>query len=265
MIFYADELWWPIYKNPFTKDGSYGVKWSAFIYDNTINNYSNILENTKVYTLRVSPKTDLKYQRLVDFVNYETENKRDVIICVEENKRDNIKKVISDLSLENTTSIREKDPKWLVHSTTEELWKSIKKTGALLSPSELKKRKINVHEIGLKALLEPDDYSDYVMLDILDGCGEIVVSSRQLGYICTDANVSYKPGVRLYFDAHRIIQDGIATRDGLHILKVKRELTLDKYLVSVVTKELLNKDEMWTPTLYTKFANKYFEDIIGNV
>ena len=32
------------------------------------------------------------------------------------------------------------------------------------------------------------DYSEYIMLDVLNGCGEIVVNSRQLGYVCTDAS-----------------------------------------------------------------------------
>ena len=53
-------------------------------------------------------------------------------------------------------------------------------------------------EIGLKMLLEPMDYSDYVMLDVLEGCGELVVNSRQLGYVCTDPNIPYSPGIRLY-------------------------------------------------------------------
>lgn len=35
--------------------------------------------------------------------------------------------------------VRESDPKWMVHSTTEKSWASIRQTGALLSPTELKK------------------------------------------------------------------------------------------------------------------------------
>jgi hypothetical protein len=35
-------------------------------------------------------------------------------------------------------------------------------------------------------------YSDYVMLDVPDGCGELVVNSRQIGYICVDPNIMKK-------------------------------------------------------------------------
>ncbi|WP_373844890.1 hypothetical protein [Clostridium sp.] len=70
-----------------------------------------------------------------------------------------------------------------MHSTTIEAWQSIREMGVLLAPSELKKLNKTIIEIGLKPLLEPKDYSDYVMPDILNGCGEIVVNSRQLGYV----------------------------------------------------------------------------------
>lgn len=262
MIFYADKTWSPLNANPFSTDGEYGEDWSAFIYDTAIDYYSNVLKNAKVYTLRVSPAIDTAYVRLRDFVKYELSYNRNVIIYMEESKRYQVREIIDNETLEGTTTVRETDSRWLVHSTTEELWEKIKETGALLSPSELKKRQIAVHEIGLKELLEPKDYSEYIMLDILNGCGEIVVNSRQLGHICLDSNIPYKPGVRLYFDAHRIIKDGLAARDGLHVLKVKNELPLNKYLENVVTDKLLPNNNIWTPTLYTECANKYFEDSI---
>lgn len=143
-----------------------------------------------------------------------------------------------------------------MNSTTKEAWNSIEKLGALLSPNELKKQGINILEIGLKSMLEPDDYSDYVMLDILEGCGELVVNSRQLGYVCTNPDMEYKPGVRLYFN-EVLINDGLAVRDGLHILKIKDKLPLNKYLVERVSSELFNINN-WTPSTFTNIANKYF-------
>lgn len=59
------------------------------------------------------------------------------------------------------------------------------------------------------------------MLDVLEGCGELVVNSRNLGYVCTDPHVMYIPGVRLYFDVRKMVSDKIVTRDGLHLIKVK--------------------------------------------
>lgn len=106
-------------------------------------------------------------------------------------------------------------------------------------------------------MLEPKDYSDYIMLDILDGCGELVVNSHQLGYVCTNPHMEYKPGVGLYFDAHKIIQNGLGVRDGLHILKVKNRLFLAKYMVMSVNEQML-KPNIWTLTTYTENANNYF-------
>jgi hypothetical protein len=115
-----------------------------------------------------------------------------------------------------------------------------------------------INEIGLKYYLEPMDYSDYIMLDKLDGCGELVVNSRQLGYVCTDGSALYTPGIRLYFDAHKIIEDGLAVRDGLHILKVEKQLSLEKYLKMIVTEEMALEEMNWTPTSYTEWSNEYF-------
>lgn len=96
-----------------------------------------------------------------------------------------------------------------------------------------------IAQTGLKALLEPDDYSDYVMLDKPNGCGEIIVNSRQLSHVSLETNCVYAPGVRLYFDVNWIIKDEIATRDELHILKVKDRLPLTKYSVTAITAQNL--------------------------
>jgi len=115
-------------------------------------------------------------------------------------------------------------------------------------------------EIGLKPMLEPPDYSDYIMLDVLNGCGELVVNSRQLGYVCTDPNALYAPGIRLYFDVRKMIRDKIAVRDGLHLLKVKDRLSLADYLIAAISAEDFPEAMKWTPTLFTEKANQLFFD-----
>lgn len=258
MIYYISSSWSPRKENPFSSNGCYGENWSAFIYDDGVKYYSNILEGAKVYTLRVSPQMDEFHERLSDFVRYEVFYNRNVIISCAENEINNLKLFINKLDFNTENTLRDTDTKWMVHSTTEEAWQSIQEIGVLLAPSELRKLNKNITEIGLRPLLEPKDYSDYVMLDILNGCGEIVVNSRQLGYICVNHNISYNPGIRLYFDAHKIIKDGLGTRDGLHILKVKGKIPLDKYLLQVVSKNSLNYRDTWTPNTYTEYANKFF-------
>lgn len=258
MIYYANSEWTPLQDNPFSIDGKYGENWSAFIYDESIQYYSNVIENTKVYCLKVSPDLDRDFQRIKDFVNYEASNHRNIIVKVNEKLKPIIQRIISIKDTKSSNTIRKSDPRWLVHSTTKESWKEIQKLGCLYAPSELKRKNIIVNEIGLKALMEPNDYSDYIMLDILNGCGEIVVNSRRLGYVCIDPNIPYNPGARLYFDGHKIIKDGLAVRDGLHILKVKNELPLNKYLAMAITEDMSLSKEIWTPTTYTEWANEYF-------
>lgn len=258
MIYYANSEWTPLHANPYSVDGRYGENWSAFIYDELIQYYSNVVENTKVYCLKVSPDLDKDFQRIKDFVYYEAGYYRNVIIKVNEKLKPIIQQVLSIKDLKNGTVIRKSDHRWLVHSTTKESWKEIQESGCLYAPSEMKRKNIIVNEIGLKALMEPRDYSDYIMLDILNGCGEIVVNSRQLGYVCTDPNLPYNPGVRLYFDGHKIIKDGLAVRDGLHILKVKNKLPLNKYFKMAITEDMSLSKEIWIPTTYTEWTNEYF-------
>lgn len=88
--------------------------------------------------------------------------------------------------------------------------------------------------------------------------GELVVNSRNLGYVCTGPNVIYTPGVRLYFDIRKMYKDGIVTRDGLHLVKVKDRLPLKEYLLEAITADDVPTQIQWTPTLFTKRANEVF-------
>ncbi len=194
---------------------------------------------------------------MFDFLNYELSYQRNVIIKVCQSI--NAEKIIEHFNqILHEVSYRNSDGKYMVHSTTLSAWSLIKKYGALLSPNELKKAGIEVNEIGLKPMLEPIDYSDYVMLDSLNGCGELVVNSRNLGYVCIDPNAYYIPGVRLYFDVRKMFADEIVTRDGLHIVKIKDRLPLKDYLLTSVTSKDFDNKIQWTPTLFTEKANELF-------
>ncbi len=83
---------------------------------------------------------------------------------------------------------------------------------------------------------EPPEYRDYIMLGEMETCGpEMVVASYQTGRFVMDEQAIYRPGVRLYFDSHRIIRDGLGVRDGLHVLKVYQRLPLQPYLIAVIS------------------------------
>ena len=76
-----------------------------------------------------------------------------------------------------------------------------------------------------------------------------------------DPDTEYEPGVRLYFDVHRIIRDGFAVRDGLHTLKVQYRLPLEPYLIASIGVDdvaPLAVGERWTTTLFLDRANEVF-------
>lgn len=257
MIYTADSRWNPALPNPFTTDGSYGENWSSFLYDDSIPYFSNAYPDANVYVLRFSPDADIGNLRFFDFLRYELSYGRNVIVkfCAGMNGQEILSRFCQ---MGNAASYRASDGEVLVHSTTRSAWEEIKRDGALLSPCMLRKKGQNIHEIGLTAMLEPKDYSDYVMLDMPNGCGELVVNSRNLGYVCTDPNVSYSPGVRLYFDVKKLFSDGLVIRDGVHPVKIKDKLPLDGYLLAVISAKDFSDHIQWTPTLFTEKANELF-------
>lgn len=257
MIYIADSEWNPTLPNPFAADGAYGENWSAFIYDDTISYFSNVYPDTKVYTLRFSPVADNGNQRFFDFLRYELSYGRNVIVkfCTGMDCQDILNRF---RKAGDETSYRASDGEVLVHSTTLSAWKQIKHDGALFSPNLLRKNGHIIHEIGLAPMLEPKDYSDYVMLDVPNGCGELVVNSRNIGTVCIDPNVPYTPGVRLYFDVKKLFADGLVIRDGVHPVKIKDKLPLDGYLLAVISAKEFHDNIQWTPALFTERANELF-------
>ncbi|MGN1410101.1 MAG: hypothetical protein ACI4XJ_07985 [Eubacteriales bacterium] len=263
MIYIADSKWNPTLPNPFTADGSYGENWSAFIYDDSTPYFSNVYPDTKVYVLKFAPAADPENLRFFDFLWYEQSYGRNVIVrfCSGMNANEILSRFHN---MNNVVNYRISDGEVLVHSTTLSSWESIKREGALLSPSMLRRKGQAIREIGLNVMLEPKDYSDYVMLDIPNGCGELVVNSRNLGYVCTDPNVPYSPGIRLYFDVKRLFRDGLVTRDGLHPVKIRGKLPLDGYLLAAISSKDFPYEIQWTPTKFTEKANELFFSVYRN-
>lgn len=57
-----------------------------------------------------------KPERLRDFVKYERSYNRNVIIYMEESKRYKVREIIDNETLEETTTVRETDSRWLVQA-----------------------------------------------------------------------------------------------------------------------------------------------------
>ncbi len=257
MIYIADSDWCPTKRNPFTADGMYDENWSSFIYDSDIDYFTNVYPDSKLHVIRFSPDIDKNNLRLFDFLNYESSYQRNIIlkVCGGMNAESLIE-LFNKTSYE--TGYRNSDEKYMVHSTILSAWDSIKQNGVLFSSNSLRKAGRLVNEIGLKPMREPKDYSDYIMLDVLEGCGELVVNSRNRGCVCIDPNANYTPGVRLYFNVRKMFEDRIVTRDGLHLVKVKDKLSIENYLLAAITAKDFPPNIQWTPTLFTLKANELF-------
>ena len=130
----------------------------------------------------------------------------------------------------NDPYLRLGEPAVLVHSTTTENWDSIRGEGRLDSWNTLKSRgALREHEPIGAALGDPEDFRDYIMFGS-GTTGELIVSSKQKGRICTDPHIDYLTGARLYFDAALMARDGLLLRDGCH-MKVRDRLLLEPYLI----------------------------------
>ena len=255
--------------NPFTPDGAYGSEWSAFeicdrdddrrVYGRSP---SGLLRHTNGRRVE-----DLE-MRLADFLRYENANGRKTIVACPADV--DIDSLVAG-ALEDTPEgaiIRKDDSRWAVHSATLGTWELIGESGCLKSFARLKAEGVPAHGIGFGQFGEPDDFAEHVMLGEFDGIGcENVVASQAKGQVFTEEHTPYTPGVRLYFDAHRIITAGLAVRDGVHTLKVHDRLPLQPYLVAAATVADIDPQgmvETWTPRRFLERANAWFEEQAGS-
>jgi hypothetical protein len=166
-------------------------------------------------------------------------------------------------------AVRASDPAVVVHSTTREAWKAIERDGMLKSTARLHAEgclpaspPAETSELAEYYRGEPEEYADYIMFGGLGHPAvESIVASKERGYFCLDSDVRYEPGVRLYFDLHAVIRDGLGVRDGLHIAKVRNHLPLKPYLLGAVGVEDIQDgaSQDWTPKLFTREADRAFQ------
>lgn len=154
--------------------------------------------------------------------------------------------------------VRHADPRWIVHSTTLAAWHGIHHDGLLKSLAFLRQEGKEPIGLGLKELGDPPEYAEHIVFGSMEGFGaEIVVASRGRGRIVTDPDQSYEPCIRLYFDNHSIIRNGLIVRDGLHLAKVHQSLPLVPYMVATVTAGDFPK-QTWCPRTFSTAANDLF-------
>lgn len=216
------------------------------------------------FSVIINPQSEDFLDRLTDFIAYENFHGRCVLIHS------------PDFDIETSLNyrrhpsnyVRKNDQAFAVHSTLLTSYELIIKDGCLKSTARLNKEGANKKAIGVEQLGEPKDYLDYIMFAVLDGKGsgsELLVNSYLIGKVCFEPDVPYKPQARMYFDVHKIIKDGLAIRDGIHLIKVFDVLPLDDYLLLTVLEKdaaLPDGETYWTPSLFKKYANDFFFEFI---
>lgn len=264
MIYVTDPGFEPKQINPFTGE-RYNDDWIVFCLTNHENyEIMNGKGNSSVYSIKVSKKYALWEFNLMDFIEYESNYHKNMILSVDEEDITRAKKVYENHHY-NEATLRKNEPKVMIHSTTKECWENIKNDGYLKSWTKLKDegRIVAKDPIG-EFLGDPKDYRDYIMFSNGNISSEIVVLSKENNEIIMDENKKYRAGARLYFDVEKIAKDGLLVRDGCH-LKVKDRLSLDKYLIWTATWKNLNlESEYSTPREFTDISNKVFENLFRN-
>lgn len=255
--FPAPPGWSPDQPNPFTPDGAYGGRWSCFRLTGADDDWiRNGCEPNGLYVVALGARCEHVARRLGDFLRYERSVGRSVI--VDGTDEAFVRQALAAGA--KRTAIRDDDPRWMVHSTSLEAWAAIQDCGELRSFARL--RTDGERAIGEVLLNDPLDYAEHVALGEIDKIGpEFVLACRQAGQMLPDPDTEYTPGVRLYFDAHRIIRVGLAVRDGLHPLKVRDCLPLNPYLIAAITVADLRPlpaGAPWTTAGFRDAANEAF-------
>lgn len=262
----ASAGWNPQSPNPFSPEGAYGPAWSALTLmpdsDERLHYPGRCKTDRGLFHCLIGTQNEQFDAGVADFLRYESAHGRTVIVSSPEDV-DIDHLILRALDETPTESVvRAQDPRWVVHSTTRERWPRIQQCGELRSMARLHSEGTPWPEIGFEQLGEPPEYREYIVLGEMESVGcENVVASHQKGCVFTDENQPYTPGLRLYFDLHRIIADGLAVRDGLHLVKVHDHLPLEPYLAAAVSVGEVDPEGSipeWTPRRFLEAANAHF-------
>lgn len=213
--------------------------------------------NACAYTIKFSCYADGWEMSVCDFLEYNKRLNKNMILVISEADLKSAEEKYKGHNFDEPL-LREYEQEYTVHSTSLENWQLIQKCGYLKSWNILKAEGVVTEEkpIG-NALGDPADFSDYIMFG-KNVAGELVVNSKQQGKIVMDKNAGYPTGARLYFDMKKIVEDGLAVRDGAH-LKVKDRLPLNPYLIWVASwKNVGLERRISTPEIFSEKANLEF-------
>lgn len=211
-----------------------------------------------LFKVSVSKSCDDWRFRVMDFIGYELDYGKHIILKVEEPDLEEARRCCRGHSYRDPF-LREYESSVLVHSTPLKNYEKIMRSQCLKSWNRLKGAgEITEREPIGTQLGDHKEYSDYIMFTNGGVTGEIVVNSKNRGGITMDIDVPYEPGARFYFDAAKIAEQGLLIRDGLH-QKVKDRLDFSDALLWVATVRTLGLGEApVTPGRFAEAADKAF-------
>lgn len=213
-----------------------------------------------IYTVKISKQYKYWYYDLCDMIVFYRDSSVELIFDVSDDDIELARSLYGSHSY-NESYLREYEPTVMVHTTTFEAYKEIIADGSIKCWNMLKQQKESFEEKPIGSLLgDIEDFSNYVMLSPIDVNNEIIVASKQKGYIDTNPNQTYQAGCRFYLDAKRLANDGLLLRDGQHI-KVRNEIQLDKYLIWYSTAERIGLLVETTPKEFFEQSNRKFGEI----
>ncbi len=213
--------------------------------------------NGCAYSIKFSRYTEGWEMSVCDFIGFNKCQNKNMILVISETDLKSAQEKYKGHSFDEPI-LRNGEQVYTIHSTPLKNWKSIQKDGFIKSWNILKKENVITEQKPIGSLLgDPVDFSDYIMFG-KNVAGELVVNSKQQGMIVMDANAEYLTGARLYLDMKKIVEDGLAVRDGAH-LKVKDKLPLKPYLIWVATWENVGlESQISTPKIFCEKANEEF-------
>ena len=265
MIFYTDNSFDKLKRNPFNNDLPYDNKWLMLklIESAKYFSYSGGGKDGLFHLIITKENPDWQF-RIYDFIQYEESHGNNIIIAVNQSDLEAAQKVYNG-HLYNDDFLRPYEPTILLHCTSKECYQSIMVDNSLKSWNILKSENKLDYEKPIGELLgDPIDYRDYIMFTHSGKSAERVVSSRQKGYIDMSFDSPYIAGARFYFDAKKISNDGLLVRDGVH-LKVKDSLPVDKYILWIATPKILGISENTTPRIFAEKADIMFNEKFNTV
>jgi hypothetical protein len=242
-------------QNPFREDGLYDNSLvQLIITDNP--EHAMITRKAVVFQFTVSVWYEGWPFRVMDYISYQWRYGRNVIVTAAPEHYAEAQQVY-----QGHTSCdpypRPYEPKFLVHSAPPMALEHIHLDGALKSWTRVKAAHSIAEETPIGAELgDPEDFRDYIMLG--EGLApEVVVSSKEKGFVCMDADCEYTPGARFYFATSELLSKGLLVRDGCHY-KVKDELPLYLALFAATVQTLSLKGGKLTPKIFTEASDRAF-------